>query len=371
MIEGIWVESAQKSCARLEVTEGYLRLENLETQESATLDNQQNLRVYFGGNNNNLIFVEWDRDHSTVLFYCDRTPQNLGVLKRYSQISSQVENLSSNLRQTQTSMYALLLAIVLGISALVYFRAEVFGNLATYIPYSLEKKLGDKILSKPIPEGQKSAYDDFQKITDVFHKVHPDTYTFHLSSAVEPNAYATIGGHVYVNRGLVMLFENSEELLGVLAHETVHVKQRHVAKMFVQGVGLFAIFQLLVGDVGGIVAVLADQGSAMMNLGYSRELEEEADRMAVQLLVSNGLSPRGLPSGLKKLHEFSKKRIAESPGSEVLEKLESIEMLKSHPNTESRVADLETLILELEKTHQFKNLTVDWKQFQNKVKENF
>jgi beta-barrel assembly-enhancing protease len=205
----------------------------------------------------------------------------------------------------------------------------------------------------------------------VFHVIHPETYTFHISSAVEPNAYATIGGHVFVNRGLIMLFESSDELLGVLAHETVHVKQRHVAKMLIQGLGLFAVFQLLIGDVGGIVAVLADQGSAMMNLGYSRELEEEADRLAVELLVSQGLSPRGLPSGLQKIHDFSRKLIAESPGSEVLKKLESIEILRSHPNTEKRIAYLNSSIKELENKHRFRTLPVNWNQFQKKVKENF
>jgi predicted Zn-dependent protease len=73
----------------------------------------------------------------------------------------------------------------------------------------------------------------------------------------------------------------------------------------------------------------------------------------------------------QKIHDFSRKLIAESPGSEVLKKLESIEILRSHPNTEKRISYLNSSIKELEKKHQFRTLAVDWNQFQKKVKENF
>lgn len=371
MIEGIWVDGAQKSRASLTVTGESLRLENLESRKQILCQRHEIVKVYFGGNNNALVFIEWETSQGTILFYCDRTKQNLEFLKQQQRFTNQIAILNSSLKQSYTPLLIVLSLFVLGLSAVVYFRTEISSNLATLIPFQWEKKLGDQIFAKPVAETQKSTMEDFRKLTDVFHVVHPETYTFHISSAVEPNAYATIGGHVFVNRGLIMLFENNEELLGVLAHETVHVKQRHVAKMLVQGLGLFAIFEMLIGDVGGIVAVLADQGSAMMNLGYSRELEEEADRLAVELLVSQGLSPRGLPSGLQKLHDLSAKLISQSPGSEVLQKLESIEFLRSHPNTENRIATLNSSIEELEKNHQFRTLDVDWIQFQKKVKENF
>ncbi len=58
-------------------------------------------------------------------------------------------------------------------------------------------------------------------------------YYFPIQSNVL-NAFAFFGGHVGVYTGLVLMVENESELAAVLAHETAHVTQRHLARMLVQ-----------------------------------------------------------------------------------------------------------------------------------------
>ena len=44
------------------------------------------------------------------------------------------------------------------------------------------------------------------------------------------NAFATFGGFVCINSGLILLTNNETELASVMAHETGHVVQRHMAR---------------------------------------------------------------------------------------------------------------------------------------------
>jgi hypothetical protein len=59
----------------------------------------------------------------------------------------------------------------------------------------------------------------------------PDAeFTFTVIDAPEINAYATPGGFVYVNRGLIAYLNSEEQLAGVIGHEIAHVTARHHAR---------------------------------------------------------------------------------------------------------------------------------------------
>ena len=70
---------------------------------------------------------------------------------------------------------------------------------------------------------------------------------------------------------------SAEEILGVAAHEIAHITQRHVLRNMIQALGVFSLFQLVLGDITGIIAVLSDQGSFLLMKGFSRSIEEDAD----------------------------------------------------------------------------------------------
>ncbi|HPP05859.1 MAG TPA: M48 family metalloprotease, partial [Syntrophorhabdaceae bacterium] len=46
------------------------------------------------------------------------------------------------------------------------------------------------------------------------------------------DAFATIGGYVYITTGLIAQCEKEEELAGVIAHEFAHIYRRHIAKRY-------------------------------------------------------------------------------------------------------------------------------------------
>src|SRR5262249_25570252 len=53
-------------------------------------------------------------------------------------------------------------------------------------------------------------------------------YTFRIVNNPIVNAYATSGGFIYVNSGLLDVLGNSDELAAVLAHELVHTNESHL-----------------------------------------------------------------------------------------------------------------------------------------------
>src|SRR4029453_12307483 len=49
------------------------------------------------------------------------------------------------------------------------------------------------------------------------------------------NAFAAPGGFVHITKGLLGLMKNEAELAGALAHEIIHVTEKHTVKAIQQG----------------------------------------------------------------------------------------------------------------------------------------
>jgi predicted Zn-dependent protease len=96
------------------------------------------------------------------------------------------------------------------------------------------------------------------------------------------NAYAALGGHIYVFDGLIAQARSPEELAGVLAHEIEHVRNRHI----LQGI---AVNLLALGAVGGATGADPSAGSRLayllLTMKFSRQQEEEADAQGLQRLA--------------------------------------------------------------------------------------
>lgn len=104
-----------------------------------------------------------------------------------------------------------------------------------------------------------------------------------------PNALALPGGTIIVTDELVELLHDREDvLLGVLAHEMGHLRQRHGMRMVVQGSLLGIVTGLLFNDIGSVIA-----GAPLLlgQMAYSRDFERQADDEAIDLLRANGIAP--------------------------------------------------------------------------------
>lgn len=122
-----------------------------------------------------------------------------------------------------------------------------------------------------------------------------------------PNAFAMIGGYVYMTTGLLELCDQEEEVAGVLAHELAHLSRRHIAKRAEKEKVLSA------GMIAGVLAAMLLKSPALMTtsmasaqavaLKYSREDEDEADRVGLATAERAGYSGRGIADFLKKLRQ--------------------------------------------------------------------
>ncbi|MEO1489140.1 MAG: M48 family metalloprotease, partial [Pseudomonadota bacterium] len=130
-----------------------------------------------------------------------------------------------------------------------------------------------------------------------------------LNSSVN-NAFAVPGGYIYTTRQLVSLMENEAELAAVLGHEVGHVVARHSAQRQQRAQrnqmlgGLGAILSgVLLGDstVGNLLTRGALQAPQFLTLAYSREQEEEADRLGIDYLSRANYDPRAMASLLERL----------------------------------------------------------------------
>jgi beta-barrel assembly-enhancing protease len=123
------------------------------------------------------------------------------------------------------------------------------------------------------------------------------------------NAFAVTGGYVFFNAGLVLASENESELAGVMAHETAHITQHHIARMLAdqsrQSLTTAAamIGAILLGALaggynsgnaieGGIVA--AQGMAAQHQINFTRDNEWEADRVGIGYLAGAGFDPYGM-----------------------------------------------------------------------------
>ena len=131
------------------------------------------------------------------------------------------------------------------------------------------------------------------------------------SSAI--NAFATPGGYVYINQGLINLVENESELASVLAHEIAHVNGRHIAEIVdkSQKINISTLAAVLAGaflggggELTAAVTSFSLAAATSLSLKYSREHEESADRTGLTYLVAAGYDGRSMLDFLKIMRRY-------------------------------------------------------------------
>jgi predicted Zn-dependent protease len=170
----------------------------------------------------------------------------------------------------------------------------------------------------------------------------PETFNgYHLLilDSGEINAFASPAGHIFVTRGMLGCCRNEGELAAVLAHEIGHVQHRHGIDAIEKSritravtiIGTEATKTFADSDIAELTAVFEDSindiTSTMINNGYSRSFEREADRAAVAIMERVGYSPASLTAML----EVMDARL--QPGGN--------DFAKTHPSPRSRIKDLE------------------------------
>jgi beta-barrel assembly-enhancing protease len=94
------------------------------------------------------------------------------------------------------------------------------------------------------------------------------------------NAFTIPAGGIYVYTGLLNFIDNESALAGVLAHETTHADHRHATRNMTQQYGLEALTSLALGasGLGSLGSIVANLGTSLTVLKFSRDDEREADQ---------------------------------------------------------------------------------------------
>lgn len=209
-----------------------------------------------------------------------------------------------------------------------------------------DKKIGAE--SAEIVEAQIGLYDD-EELTNYLNTVgqrlvaeiedNPFDFNFYVADTPIPNAFALPGGYIYFTRGILALINTEDELACILAHEIMHVIERHSVKQMRKGI-LPSLLQLpgnIVGmvvsdELGSLVNTPITTSSQLRLASYSRKHETESDMKGIELAAKAGYDPLSLGDILDRL----------SKTVELLtEQEEQKSYFDSHPYTPDRVEKIE------------------------------
>jgi beta-barrel assembly-enhancing protease len=161
-------------------------------------------------------------------------------------------------------------------------------------------------------------------------------YQARVVNAADINAFALPGGYIYVNRGLIEAVRNEGELAGVLAHEIAHVAQRHgtsqATKAYGAQLGAGVLGQLLGGRdhrLGVGEQIVGSLGLNALFMKFSRNAENEADRVGAQMMARAGYDPMAMAS----FFDLLAARQRSNPGAVA-------QFFSDHPSPQNRSASI-------------------------------
>lgn len=172
-------------------------------------------------------------------------------------------------------------------------------------------------------------------------------FTFFMLRQRDINAFATLGGYIGVNAGLVLAAEREDEVAAVLAHEIVHVTQDHVLRaveraqrdqlpILLAMLGAIVVAQSAGGnssDDAAQAAIVSAMGLAQQRqIDYTRSSESEADRIGIQTLSRGGYDVDAMAGFFATLQARSRSNAASWYG-------EAPEYLRTHPVTTTRIGE--------------------------------
>ncbi len=174
---------------------------------------------------------------------------------------------------------------------------------------------------------------------------HP--FTFFMLKDRQFNAFATLGGYIGTNAGLVLAAETEDEVAGVLSHEVSHVTQTHVLRsveraqkdsvpILLAMLGAIAVAQSSGGnssDDASMAALASAQAlMAQRQIDYTRSNESEADRIGIQTLARGGYDPNAMASMFTRMQSIS--RVNQGG-----ERERAPDYLRTHPVNTTRISE--------------------------------
>ncbi len=211
-----------------------------------------------------------------------------------------------------------------------------------------ERRIGEKLLYSV--RGQFPVIDD----PDIHHYINTlgksvleqigsqyFDYHFFVVQSSQFNAFAAPAGLVFFYTGLIETMKTEDELLSVMAHEIGHVVSRHIAQRVDKSSKISAVSMAvaLASLALGVPALTQGLFTGSMAAGqalalkYSRDDEEQADRLSFEWMQRMGRNPKAMEDMLRSMRRVARYRSGELP-----------QYLLTHPNPEARLDYVQSLV---------------------------
>lgn len=253
-------------------------------------------------------------------------------------------------------MKAIIYSLILSILCISYDNNSFANNIlipkigdtsSRFMSISQEKKLGDIIYSQIL--GSFNLINDpivtsyIQMLGNrllMSNNSSSIKYRFLVVNHPSINAFATPGGVIVINSGVILKTNSEAELASVLAHEIAHVKARHLSRMHEASskVDITTALTIIANVVAGMYdtatlgkTLITTQGiKAQKQISFIREHEREADRLAINILANANINPKAMSGFFKTLLKENNEANA-------------LEVLRTHPLSKNRVIETENL----------------------------
>ena len=120
------------------------------------------------------------------------------------------------------------------------------------------------------------------------------------------NALAAPGGLIHITRGALSLMKSEAELADVLAHEIIHVTEKHTIKAIQKGKATQIAAEESGAGNNAIFGELVNKATDVVMAGFGRGEELEADQKGIELASKVGYDPGKLAAFLTTLTERNK-----------------------------------------------------------------
>jgi predicted Zn-dependent protease len=191
-------------------------------------------------------------------------------------------------------------------------------------------------------------------------------YHFLVLDSDEVNALAAPGGFIFITRGILKRCKDEEMLASVLAHEVGHVCAKHGLQSIKKS-RLIDAFQIIgqeaakkyaperLAELTGIFEnVLGDIAEKLIERGYDRKYEYEADKLSLKFAAKTGYNPSGLANFLQTM-------VTESSG------VSGKGWFKTHPSAEDRLEQVKSGIAALKKAPKTEGIRTE--RFRSSIKD--
>lgn len=226
------------------------------------------------------------------------------------------------------------LIVILCVSATFYYGLPVLARrVASRVPPAVQEQAGQVALTaiSQYLEPSSLSRGDRERVRRQLVRLLPERTAETLprlefrSMNTSPNVFALPGDIILVSDEFVHLADHDDQIAAVLAHEIGHLEKRHGLQSALRSSFALLFATTVTGDLSTLTAFAGTVPFLILQNGYSRDLEREADDYAHALLVARKIDLRHFGTILRKLEEAQPRRGPD------------ISYLSTHPSTESRI----------------------------------